>query len=42
MTGPMLYVMLTWVTWATLAGMMLGDFSEHGRGGLNANRSGVD
>jgi len=24
MTGPILYVMLTWVMWATLAGM-LGD-----------------
>jgi hypothetical protein len=26
MTGPILYVMLTWMTWATAAGMMLGDF----------------
>jgi hypothetical protein len=28
MTGPILYVMLTWVTWATVARMMLGDFGE--------------
>jgi hypothetical protein len=27
MTGPILYVMLTWIMWATLAGM-LGDSGE--------------
>jgi hypothetical protein len=28
MTGPILYVMLTWMTWTTLGGMMLGDFGQ--------------
>jgi hypothetical protein len=28
MTGPILYVMLTWLTWATFARIMMGDFGE--------------
>jgi hypothetical protein len=28
MTGPILYVMLTWLTWATLAGIMFGHSGE--------------
>jgi hypothetical protein len=31
MTGPILYVMLTWLTWATLTRMMVGDFGERVR-----------